>query len=136
MKEKLKAIGVPATVRRLSAPDFLQVIQSGDYDLLGSSYILNFPDADAALDPIDSRSSVRLGRFDSSHLMAKLDKLRSNDDNTQRLAQYSEAMGNFEQENYIIPMFRLRLPMLHRSDIQVPESSFRYEAELWKILWK
>ncbi len=133
--ESLKSNGIQANISRLSHPDFVTALLNGEYDILGGRYFLNYPDPDAALDPWDTKSKVRLGRFDSKELFKNIDKIRGIPNNVERLNNYAKVITEFEKMNYIIPMYQLKLPIVHRKDLNIPKTSFRYETELWKIFW-
>ena len=128
--------GIPNKVERQNQTDFLDSIRTGNYDMLGSSYTLNFPDADSVLDTLDPKSALRLGRFPTELFTERIAKARSNNENKIRLDQYVDALLKLEAENYIIPLFKLRVPIVHREELVLPSASFRYESELWKVFWK
>jgi len=129
-------LGFKADVKRLKDVAYLNAMKTGDYDILGGRYLPNYPDPDAALEPFDKTSPFRLGRFNSSPLLKQLDIARAIEDNRTRLEKYTDILLNFEEEHFIVPMFRLSLPISHRPSLRLPSTNFCHEVDLWKIFWK
>lgn len=132
----VEQMGFRSDVKRLSDSEYLNAMKTGAYDILGGRYFLNYPDPDAALEPFDKTSPFRLGRFNSAQLLKQLDAARVIEDNRARLERYTDALLEFEKQHFVVPMYRLSLPIAHRPSIHIPSTSFCHEVDLWKIFWK
>jgi ABC-type oligopeptide transport system substrate-binding subunit len=123
-------------VRLCNGPEILDVLKNKDYDVVGVSYVGNFPDPDAFLDFINSESPIHAGEFDAKSLFANLERSRFISDQGQRLSEYEKSFHEFEQKNYFVPLYRSKIPIVHRRALTFPNTKFRYEGELWRIFWK
>ncbi|MGZ3789775.1 MAG: ABC transporter substrate-binding protein [Bacteriovorax sp.] len=136
LRSKMKANNISAEIILCSGSDLLETLKNKRYDIIGSRYVGNFPDPDAFIDFINSESPIHAGEFDSRSLFLSLEKNRFNSDQEQRLNSYVKSFHEFEQQNYITPLFRLKIPIVHRKELSFPNTKFRYEGELWRIFWK
>lgn len=132
----VERVGFKADVKRLEDAEYLNTMKKGSYDILGGRYFLVYPDPDAVLEPFGKTSPFRLGRFDATPFLKQLDAARVSEDNRARLEKYTDIFLNFEKEYFVVPMFRLSLPIAHRPTIHIPSTNFCHEVDLWKIFWK
>jgi|GEM_PF-1371519 len=135
LETKLKALGLKITLSRISGGDYVKALKSKDYDIISGPYIGNFPDPDGFLEPLKPHSPMRIGNFKVQPLLDKLSEARHLADSKQRLEQYGKILNNFEDEWSFIPLYRINFPIVYHTALKVPDSSYRYEAELWNIFW-
>ena len=136
LKEKLSAAGVSFELLPSSGSELLEALKNKNYDIVIVTYVGNFPDPDAFIDFINSNSPIHAGDFDSKPLFASLEKIRFESDQDLRLSGYVKCFHEFEKKNYFVPLFRTKIPIVHRSELSFPNTKFRYEGELWRIFWK
>ncbi|MDO8527103.1 MAG: ABC transporter substrate-binding protein [Deltaproteobacteria bacterium] len=132
----LKSFGFMPQIIFVRGGDYLPILKSGDYDIIAGGYIGNFPDPDGFLDPINRNNSFQYGNIPSDELFESISKVRNLRDGRVRLNEYSRLLKGFESKWYFIPLYRVNAPFLHNDKIQIPDTNFRYECELWKILWR
>ncbi|MFZ4402732.1 MAG: ABC transporter substrate-binding protein [Pseudobdellovibrionaceae bacterium] len=116
--------------------EFLRHMKNKDFDLIGGRYVGNYPDPDAFIDSINKFSNLYYGNFETGLFFKQLEKYRFEKIETTRLKMYAQEFLDFEANLYIIPLFRLKIPILVRKELSLPNTKFRYEGELWKIFWK
>ncbi|MDD4973730.1 MAG: ABC transporter substrate-binding protein [Bacteriovorax sp.] len=116
--------------------EILASIKNKDYDIISFGYVGNFPDPDAFIDLLNTSSPMHAGEFNSKPLFDNLEKSRFESDLELRLSAYTKTFHEFEQKNYFVPLFRLKIPIVYRSELSFPNTKFRYEGELWRIFWK
>lgn len=119
-----------------SGAELIEAFKNKKYDIVGSRYVGNFPDPDAYIDFINKDSPIHAGDFDSKPLFASLEVSRFESDQELRLGNYAKSFHEFEKKNYFTPLFRSKIPIVHRKELSFPNTKFRYEGELWRIFWK
>lgn len=136
IEHALNRAGFTAIVKRVDSAGYLEALKSGDYDIVSGGYMGSFPDPDGFLEPLTEESPLRLGRFPSRRLMRELESFRSIREPRMRLGKYADALRVFEEEMFLVPLFHMSLPLVADRRLSVPDSSFRYEGEIWKIFWR
>ena len=136
LKMRARERNVSIVVVLCTGAELIETFKNKNYDIVGSRYVGNFPDPDAYIDFINSDSPIHAGEFDSKSLFASLEKSRFESDQELRLSEYVKSFHEFEQKNYFIPLFRSKIPIVHRKELSFPNTKFRYEGELWRIFWK
>ncbi|KAB8037847.1 hypothetical protein GCL60_11780 [Silvanigrella paludirubra] len=121
---------------QIVATDFVDEINKNQYDLLIAGYMGNFPDPDGYLDPLRNDTFLKFGNIPSENLFKELEKIRFTEDPMERLKNYSTTFKNFEEEYYFVPLFQTNISIIKRKNLNIPESRFIYESELWKVHWK
>lgn len=131
----LKRLGIVATLKRVGGKEYMKVLRAEDYDIISGAYIGNFPDPDGFLEPLNPRSDMKYGIYDTSKVLKKLDKVRYTRDSKKRIDLYAKVLREFENEWPMIPLYRMNFPIIHHKSLKIPDSSYRYEAELWNVFW-
>ncbi|MGZ3793902.1 MAG: ABC transporter substrate-binding protein [Bdellovibrio sp.] len=136
LEQTAKIKNISLDIKQYSGNELFSALKTKAYDVVATRYVGNFPDPDAFIDSINSESPVHLGEFDSKTLFTDLAKHRFDSDEEQRLMGYADSFKKFERSIYIAPLFRLKIPIVHRNELTFPNTRFRYEGELWRIFWK
>ena len=127
--------GLNVKFDKITNQEFGAVFAKGDFDVLSLPYIGNFPDPDGFLEALRTGDKLK-DWAPGKQLFEEIDKIRHTANATTRLAQYSTVLQKFEGEWFVIPLFRVSLPILHREGIKIPETNYRYEANLRHIFWE
>lgn len=114
----------------------IETQQKHDFDIIGLGYVGNFSDPDGFLEILQEGSTFKKPFLPSRELLQKLAQARFIQDPGERLNAYTEALLHFENQYYVIPLFHMNAPILHRKDIHLPDNRYRDESELTKIYWK
>ncbi|MGB0452630.1 MAG: ABC transporter substrate-binding protein [Bacteriovoracaceae bacterium] len=128
-------LGAEINLIKATPNTLVKHMANNNYDIIGGRYFGNFPDPDGFIDIIKPTSPLRYGVFPNNHFFEKINDIRFTTDQSMRLNLYSSAFREFEDQWFIIPLYRINVPVIHRKAITIPETNFRYESELWKILW-
>ena len=136
LETTLKALGFEVTFDRVLVTDYFAILKNGDYDMITGSYVGNFPDPDGFLDPLKEGAQIHFGLGPSRKLFQQIEKARYMVPAEKRLEEYSKILRQYEDEWNFIPMYRVSMPMIHNSKVSIPDTNFRYEAELWNMFWK
>lgn len=136
LKNKARGKNLSIEIILCTGAELLEAFKNKNYDIVGSRYVGNFPDPDAYIDFINSDSPIHAGEFDSRALFTSLENNRFESDQELRLSEYTKSFHEFEKKNYFVPLFRSRIPIVHRKELSFPNTKFRYEGELWRIFWK
>ncbi len=131
LEKKLSENKIKAKIHLEKPTDLILTLKNKDYDVISFGYVGNFSDPDAFIDIL-----TRAGDFDSKSLFASLEKSRFESDQELRLSEYVKSFHEFEKKNYFVPLFRTKIPIVHRKELSFPNTKFRYEGELWRIFWK
>ena len=115
--------------------DFMSVLKSNDYDIVSGPYIGNFPDPDGFLEPIKPHSAVSVGNFEVDEFLNEVSNVRHEKNSVKRLSAYSKSIRKLEDSWKFVPLYRINFPIIYQKDLKVPDSSYRYEAELLNIFW-
>lgn len=113
--------------------DLMQECQEGNCDVIPVAYIGNFPDPDGFIEPLESEK--RGYKLPVTELKNALKNIQSTEIK-ERISIYSKELFQFEGQSWIIPLFRLKLPIIHHERIGFPDTHLKYETELWKIFWR
>lgn len=135
LKNELALAGFGAKIHLVDLAELLTYIsgKNFDYDLIGVRYVGNFSDPDAYIGPLQSGATVQYGVIPSGDFFSSLNSIRYLSDSAERLQKYGELLRNFEEQYFFAPMFRLHIPILLQDRVHIPETSYRYESELWKV---
>ncbi|MCB0357312.1 MAG: hypothetical protein KDD40_09910, partial [Bdellovibrionales bacterium] len=76
-----------------------------------------------------------MGKFDTSRLFKKLYEFKNERNESLRLQKYSKELTKFEANNFIVPLFLMKIPILKTKGLYFPDTTFRYQGELWKSYW-
>tara|TARA_Y100001935_G_C17309576_1_gene514850 strand:- start:2497 stop:3933 length:1437 start_codon:yes stop_codon:yes gene_type:complete len=136
LEKLLKNLGYNLTVIKADGATLVKHLKNEDYDLISGPYVGNFQDPDGFLEPLNDKSGIRFGNFPAKALNEKIEKARFINDAQERLKKYEKALIDFENEFYFIPLYSLDFAIIHNKSLRVPDSSYRYEAELWHIFWQ
>lgn len=129
-------IGINADIEVKAGADLKASLDHFDFDLLSIPYMGNFPDPDGFLDLLHDGIGFKKGFEPSRKLFEKIEKARFISEAKIRLKAYADALLEFERLKYVIPLFQVNLPILFTNGIHVPDTSYRYEAELKNIFWQ
>lgn len=132
LKDKL---GLQVEMIKATNKSLMEILKSDSYDIVGGRYVGNFPDPDGFVGAINQNSSLHYGVFPTEPLFDDIFKVRHTKSPRERLEKYTDILIEFEKQWYFAPLYRLKIPIIHRKDIVIPETNFRYESELWKIFW-
>jgi ABC-type oligopeptide transport system substrate-binding subunit len=136
MIHEFAAGGVNLEVRLIPSVKLRSLMQSKDYDLLFVPYIGSYGDPDGLLDPLSERSTLRLGNFETDQLSRAIASFKFMEPRSARLASYTHALMDFEGTWNVIPAFQLSLPIVHKKKIAIPDTSYRFEADLASFFWE
>lgn len=131
----LKNLGVEIAIQYMQNSEYIKTLSSNDYDIVVAGYLGTFPDPDGFIEPLKGSGGLKYGNFDNGKLFAEISKIRFVSPPAARLEAYSKTMKTFENEWNLVPLHRLNLPVVHNSSIQIPDTSYKYEAELWNFKW-
>jgi ABC-type transport system substrate-binding protein len=135
LQETLKRNGIGADVIWVDRKEHVRRNEAKDFDIITGSYMGNIPDPDGFLEPLNPSNPGRHGFFDSRLFFQKICGVRFHDEAAVRLAKYSDVMEEFESLWYVVPLYRVRLPLIHRREVQLPDTTFKYEVELHRLAW-
>ena len=135
LEETLKNLGIKATVVKHSGTDYMTTLKTRDYDIISGPYIGNFPDPDGFLEPLNPESAINFESKSTEGLFKNLQVARFKSDPSERLESYSKIIREYEDNWSMIPLYRVNFPIVYNKNLEVPDSSYRYEAELWNIFW-
>ena len=132
LKEGLGKWELAFVFEELSQAEYRKRRDAGDYDLAYQGYIGNFADPDGFIDSLNFPGVD----VNSGNLLKKIAGIRFEPSNVARLSAYSKVLREFEDEWTVVPLFQTQVPIIHHKDIVIPDTHYRYEAELWSFLWK
>ena len=133
IRDIINKVGLVANIKFVSAQKSREILINNEYDIVRAGYLAPFPDLDAFLDPFEPNSKLQYGSFETKPLLDKIASVRHLDDPDQRLNYYTKYMLEFENHWYIVPLYRLQLPIIHRKEIVIPDTNFRFATELWSL---
>lgn len=131
----LHAAGLKIDLKLMDRKSYRKTIASQEYDLMSGGYVGNFPDPDGFLDPILGASGWTYGKFDRAAFVQRIASIRHISDSNLRLKAYSDAIAEIESKKFVFPLFSEHFVVLHNNKVKIPEASFRYESELWNMMW-
>lgn len=132
----LKKVGFKLNVINADGTTLVEHLKNEDYDIISGPYVGNFQDPDGFLEPLNEKSGLRFGNFPAQALNKKIEEVRFESDAQSRMKGYEKALRSFENEYYFIPLYSIDFAIIHNKALKVPDSSYRYEAELWHIFWQ
>lgn len=136
LNEKLTKKGLHKNVIRIDAKKMNALIDSKEYDAISIPYMGNYSDPDGFLELTGRTGPFPSTFFEKGTLSEKLNKYRFSSDRAKRAEGYTHELTQFEDDLYALPLFKINLPLLHRLGIHVPDTNYKYEAELRKIFWE
>jgi hypothetical protein len=95
----------------------------------------NFPDPDGFLELLTPGQAFDGELKEVLELKEEINNARFVLDKNSRLEKYSEALKKFENHFLIIPFSRVTLPLIHQKEVNLPDTNYKYEADLRKIFW-
>src|SRR5690606_14838532 len=113
--------------------EFDSLWKSGTLDVFSFGYVGNFPDPDGFIYGFkhDAIPNFKIG---TQEFFKILSSIRHTPEGEGRLAKYESAIADFESSAWVVPMFNVSLPVIHKSDIKIPNISFQYEDKLCQII--
>lgn len=130
----LKSAGIKSRLKIIGNSELFQYLKTNDYDLIGGRFMAGFADPEGFLNSISDNQPVRYGTFPTDELISKI-SIPKDCGNRERLEYYAKLLKNFEKNYYIIPLYRLYLPIIHQNDLKIPPSDFRFMLEIWRITY-
>ena len=118
----------------LSNKDFIETLKRGGYDICFFPYIGNFADPSGFFEVLKP-TAVFGPIVESEQFFAENNKISPDLNKSDRLAAIAKAIRKYEDQWHIAPVFQMKLSILHNKKIVVPDTTFRYEAELWNFIW-
>jgi len=131
----IKKTGLDLQFDRIAVGEYFDILKNDKYDIITGLYVGNFPDPDGFLDPLMETSKARFGVIPSRDLFTAIEKVRYVTPAEKRLEEYSRILRSFEDNWYLVPLYRISVPIIHNAQLSIPDTSFRYEAELWNMFW-
>lgn len=135
LHDLLQTAGVVHNIASFKAVDLVKHLKAKDYDLISACYVGNFPDPDGFIDPITGNSGLTFGSFERSKFIEEIENARFVEDQGKRLSLYENALKKIEEDGLIFPLYRQKLSLIHNKKMRIPETNFRYESELWNMIW-
>lgn len=135
LESRLKNLGFKVNLIRSQGHEFMDTIKTKDYHIISGPYIGNYPDPDGFLEPLNPESAINLETDTSNGLFSKVKEVKHIADKDNRLEAYSKLIRGYENSWAMIPLYRVNFPIIFNKNLKVPDSSYRYEAELWNIFW-
>jgi ABC-type transport system substrate-binding protein len=132
----LKQAGIPSQIKWIGPLQFMSEVKAKNYDILSGSYMRNFPDPDGLLGTLQEGSVIHYGVFPTNDLFQKISTIQYQESAEKRLSEYSQLLRPFEDQWFVIPLYRTNAQMVHRKSLSIPDTSYRYELEFWKLKWK
>ena len=136
LSKAFEEAGLLADLQTPPSQELNRRFDNHDFDLISMPYMGNFPDPDGFLELLHEGIGFKQGFEPSKNLFKLLSEARFIADPTKRLRAYSSALTDFEALDYVIPLFHVNLPMLAKEGISIPDTSYRYEAELKNLFWQ
>lgn len=136
LRDALARAGFDARVVLKKIAEAHADFKSGEYDLAMGGYFASITDADGFLPPLLPTNALRFGKFPAGSLVQRVAGARFIKSTEQRRARYLEIVSDFEEEAYVVPLFRLHFPLLASTALLLPDTNFRYDLNLSKIDWK
>ncbi|HAZ08519.1 MAG TPA: hypothetical protein DCZ01_08380 [Elusimicrobia bacterium] len=128
--------GLEVALEALTPQNFHPMLDSRDYDLISIPYMSNFPDPDGFMDYLHPGRLFPADFKPSRDLLEALRRIPAGTHSKARLDLYAKALRTFEDEWYVIPLFNVGLPMLCAPGLHIPDTNYRFEAELRGIYWE
>jgi ABC-type transport system substrate-binding protein len=125
--------GVPAKVTQGYISELMPRLKDKKYDMLMMGYFGIAPDPDGFLSPLRENTIPRYGIMPTRDLFEKLAEIRFSQQRQYRLLTYAKTLKAFEDQSYFLPLYRLFFPAIVSNKIRLPETSYRFEMELYKI---
>lgn len=130
LKQTLSQAGIPFIGERLPVSKMVPVIRDKSYDLIMIGFFAIVTDPIAFLVPLRSDSLLRFGSFPGKEFEANYERISSAQSGAERMKSLAIAISEFEREAYVIPMFRLRYPVVHSRSIELPSTRYRFGLDL------
>lgn len=135
LQNNLNKNNINANIRLVTQDEYSQIQDSKKYDLISGGYFGNFPDPLGFAGPLMRGNKASYGIFPTEELFQEIAKANETKSSLERLNQLSKIFNKFEEEYNFIPMMQFNFPYIHHKNISVPNSEYRYESEMWKIIW-
>ncbi len=130
----LKTAGIKARLETIGNNALFQHLKTKDYDLIGGRFMGGFADPAGFLNSISDNLPVRYGTFPTDELLGESFTLKDYG-SRKRLDYYAKLLNKFEKNYYVIPLYRLYLPIIHQNNLKIPSSDFRFMLEIWRITY-
>lgn len=115
---------------------YTQILESRDYDVVTGLYMGNFPDPDGFIEPLKQGQKYSFGVIPITDDLKKITDINAIEDKYDRLKKYSDLFLKIEKDNLFAPLFKDKIPLIYNKKLNVTNSAYRYESELWKIFWR
>ena len=136
MTEAFNELGIKIEIDVVKIAGFVKYLKNANYDILLGNYFGTVPDPDGFLEQLNPQNPIQYGQLPSEGFFKAINAIRFSSSKRKRLELYADELRKLEDEWYFLPLYRVNLPIVHNRKLKIPNSSFRYEAELWKILWE
>ena len=135
LNEFVKTNGVNLLIEALGSAKLYDALDSKQFDVITVPYMANFPDPDGFLELLVPGQVFDKDLKSSKDFSNEISKIRFIQDTQERLMKYASAFKTFESEYLIVPMSKVTLPLMHMKGVSLPDTSYKYEADLRKIFW-
>lgn len=132
LKGYLKSAGIHLNLTIIDNSQLFTYLKSKDYDIIGGRFMGGFADPEGFLNSISENLPVRYGTFPTSKLIKRISLVKDNE-NRKRLIRIAQILKDFEENHYIIPLYRIYLPIIHQKNLKIPPSEYRFMLEIWRI---
>lgn len=121
------------SIKFLSGKEYVETVKKGSYQVNFIQYMGNYPDPSGFYGVLNE--TELFGKIiESKSFFTNINKIDNKLSKIDRLSAISNAIKNYEDQWYLTPIFQLKIFLLHSDKITIPDTTFRYEAELWKFI--
>jgi ABC-type transport system substrate-binding protein len=131
----VKKNGANIVTEALSSGNLYDALDAKKFDVITIPYMANFPDPDGFLELLGPGQVFDKDLSSSKKFLEEISKIRYIQDTQERLKKYANILTIFENEFLIVPMSKVTLPLMHMKGVSLPDTSYKYEADLRKIFW-
>ncbi len=134
IRETFSLAGLSLNISILKGMPLAESIKNGDYDMIIIPYAGMYPDPDGFLDLIRPDGLLKASMSKSDGVFFdNMAKSRFILDRTARLQGYEVELRAFEEECYQIPLAQQSLPVLYRTSLDLPDTTFRFHVDLLRV---
>lgn len=133
LKNELESIGLSIDLVLCNDQELMHYLKNPDYDIIGGRFMAGFSDPEGFLNSISEESPLRYGVYSTKWISDEIDSKRPFNSSKERTEAYDSVISKYEESWGSIPLFRFYVPIIHAKDIKLPNSEFRFVAEIWKI---
>ncbi|MBU2712070.1 ABC transporter substrate-binding protein [Zooshikella harenae] len=133
LKYELESLGLSVDLVLCNDQELMHYLKNPDYDIIGGRFMAGFSDPEGFLNSISEESPLHYGVFNTKWISDEIDSKRPFKSSIDRTEAYDSVISKYEDSWGSIPLFRFYVPIIHAKDIKLPNSEFRFVAEIWKI---